>query len=352
MEALLKSIYYDPSASGSFGGARNLVRASNSKRKTTKNWLESQDVYTLHRARRRQFPRRKTIVGMKNTQYQLDLIDLKSLAKFNDGFKYILTCVDVFSKFIYALPIKNKTGKECARAFERVLKERKIRQVSFDRGGEFYNSVFLNLLKKYGVKHFSSYDYSIKGAVVERFNKTLMSKLYKMFTRRGTYRYLEVLPEVITSYNRTPHSSIGVSPLEVNRDNREDVFWRLYERNSKPNQKPKLDRHTLVRISQLRNRFQKGYRANFTEEIFKINKAVAGNPPVYKLRDYNDREIHGIFYYPELSVVRNPDDVFLIEKILSTRTRKKKTLYLVKWLGYGDEFNSWVEKKDLKEYIN
>ena len=349
---IFKKLYYNTTKPDSYGGIQALQRASHRKRKDVKSWLRSQDVYTLHRTARRNFKRRKTIVFGEDSQYQLDLIDVSKIAHENDRFKFILTAIDVFSKYGFAIPMLNKTAKSTTEAFSKILLERPIKSVSFDRGSEFYNKNFQSLLAKHNVRHFSTYNYIQKASIVERWNQTLLRKLYKLFTETGSKRYVEVLPEIVDSYNHSIHTSTGYTPVNVNSSNREEVWINLYEKYPHANKPRKYAVGDKVRVSRLMGRFEKSYLPNFSEEIYIIDKAIESDPSYYFLKDYSGEEIKGCFYEEEMQLVNKTDDVYLIEKIISTRKRKRKMEYLVKWVGYDDSFNSWIKENDFRRYIN
>mgnify|MGYP003413297546 FL=1 len=101
----MNQLYYEAGEPGSFGGVRPLARFSGSPVKAAKNWLITQDTYTLHKPVTKKFPRRKTFAKGIDDLYQADLADMRNLCPYNDGFCYILTCIDVFSRYAFAVPI-------------------------------------------------------------------------------------------------------------------------------------------------------------------------------------------------------------------------------------------------------
>ena len=213
-----------------------------------------------------------------------------------------------------------------------------------DKGTEYLNSQFQSMLKKHGIHFYTSENEDIKAAVVERFNRMLKERLYRYFTRANTYRYLDVLHDVVLSYNRTRHRSIGMAPVEVKSGNESDIAKRLY-----PN-KPKKFKWTLnigdnVRITVGRNVFRKGYVGNWSEEIFTIQQRYPTQPVTYGLVDAVREPIKGRFYRFELQKVEKPsDDYYSVEKILKTRELPGgRVQYFVKWRGYPDSMNSWTD---------
>jgi hypothetical protein len=153
----------------------------------------------LHKPTRRRFPRRQVVVYGIDHQWQADY--LGKLAYYNKGFKYLLTCIDVLSKYAWVLPLKDKTGTSLKEAFQVIFKTgRQPICLQTDRDD---------------VHFFTMYNDETKASIVERFNRTLKTKMWKYFTHRETLKYMDVLPDMVESYNRTVHRSIGMPPAEV-----------------------------------------------------------------------------------------------------------------------------------------
>ena len=207
--------------------------------------------------------------------------------------------------------------------------------VQFDEGKDFYNVGVRELLKSHNVDYFSTHS-DKKAAVVERFNKTLKTMMWKYFYSKGTYNWIGVLDELTKNYNSTKHGSILMKPKDVNKTNENMIWITLYGSPTGHLPLPKFRIGDTVRVSKYKSVFAKGYEANFTEDIFKVRKVLRGDPTVYELEDHKDEPIIGKFYEEELSVVNKKDDTYRIEKIL----RKKKNMALVKWLGYDSR--SWA----------
>lgn len=334
----MERVYYDPSKSGSFGGVRPLTRHSSGD---AKKWLTSQDAYTLHKPVRRKFPRRKTFSKGIDDLYQADLADMQSLSRYNDGYRFILTCIDVFSKRAFAIPLKDKRGPSIADAFEKIFTERTPVFLQTDRGTEFLNSQVQNIFRKYDIKHYWSLNDDIKAACVERFNRTIKTRLFRYLTHRHTNRWIDVLASLIESYNISFHRTIGMAPNEVTAENTQQVADRMYPAKTTPHWKFKIG--DKVRISKYKNVFEKGYLQNWTDEIFVIAIRHSTSPVTYGLKDLLGEEIKGKFYEQELQKVeKEADDVYVVEKVIKTRRRGGKLEHFVKWKGYADKFNSWT----------
>lgn len=345
MNSVLSDVYSNPSHPASFGGINSLNRVLKGKVKTKdiKSWLQTKDSYTLHKGLRHKFSRNRVIVGGLNEQFQADLVDMQSLAKFNDNFKYILTCIDILSKYAWAIPLKDKSGKNVVLALKIIFSERKPEYFQTDKGSEFTNKLVQNFLKKEKVSFFTTHN-ATKASVVERFNRTFKNKMWRFFTEKNTRRYIDVIDELIYSYNNTWHRSIKTEPSAVSIDNQSEAWKNLYESQTfkKSNIKPKLNVGDTVRISKEKLRFEKGYEQNWTREIFTIHKILPRSPTVYKRKDLTGEIIQGTFYEQELQKVSD-SGFYPVEKILKKRKRQGKTEYFVKFLGYPEKFNTWVQ---------
>ena len=307
-ERTLEKSYFSPEQSGSLGGVAALKHGLEKRKKkfktsTIKKWLESQDTYSLHKPVVRKFKRRATIVSGLNDQFQCDLIDIKKFKKYNKKFQYILTVIDVFSKYGWARALKSKEGIEVAKHLKTILTERKCRAMQSDKGREFYNVNVKKLFEAKGIKHFSTENDDIKAACVERFNRTIQNKLHRWFTKSKTFQWIDVLPKIITSYNNTVHRATNVTPANITHNNEEDVWQRLYSHLTAPSQKSKFNIKDYVRISKYKHIFSKGYDANWSTEIFIIDKVLVTDPITYQLRDRKGEHIHGSYYEKELQKV-------------------------------------------------
>ena len=340
-ERLLKQQYYTVKKPGSYGGVQSLARATKKRPEQVLPWLQEQDTYTLHRPVRHTFPRRKVIAPEPGYQWQADLVDVSNIKKFNDGYTFLLTVIDVFSKRAWCIPLKNKSATSLVTAFESLLNSNKVKHLQTDKGKEFLNKQLQTLLKKHKVNFFTTHNEETKASIAERFNRTLKTKMWKYFTQHNTRRYVDILDDLMFSYNHSYHRSIKMAPVDVNPKNQHQVWNNLYG-NSKY-VAPKLKEGDTVRISKAKKQFKKGYLPNWSEEIFTVHKVKRTQPPVYVLKDFHDEVLEGTFYEQELQKVKvSKEKLYLVESVLDKRTRRGKTEYLVKWKGYPDSFNQWV----------
>ena len=338
----LQQRYYDPKRVGSYGGVAALRRVV--PEQEVERWLSEQDTYTLHKPVRRRFKRRCVVVGGPNQQWQADLVDMSRLKKVKDGTTFILTVINVFSKLAWCVPLKNKSAASLVAAFTQLLSNGAPNTLQTDKGTEFLNRSLQKLLKEHGVHHFATHNEETKASIVERFNRTLKTRMWRYFTKTQSVRYVDVLQAFMRSYNDTYHRSIGMAPSEVTSTNQETVWQRLYGHESVGT--PKFRVGNRVRISKAKRHFEKGYMANWTEELFTIVDAHRSDPPVYRLADCHGDKLDGTFYEPELQKVVVPKGkTYRVESIL--RWRNKRREVLVKWSGYPTSFDSWIDAKTL-----
>ena len=164
-----------------------------------------------------------------------------------------------------------------------------------DRGSEFKHFKFQNFLKQQGVRFFTTFN-NTKASVVERFNQTLKTKRWKYFFQNHTYCYLNVLDQLLESYNKTYHSSIKRAPIEVPPENERDVWSILYGNMKNVKRKPFTFKVGDTVQSKQKLIFEKGYETNWTEELFVVTECVPRIPPVYRIKDLLDEPSQGTFY--------------------------------------------------------
>lgn len=298
-----------------------------------------QIIEELYHSARRNYVRRKVIMyGMYDT-FQIDLVEMIPYASQNKQYKYILTVIDIFSKYAWALPVKTKSSQNVTNAMNKILESGHVpKNVHSDKGKEFYNAEFQRLMRRHNINLYSTYTI-MKASIVERFNRTLKTKMWKRLHLNGSHKWIDILPKLVDEYNNTKHSTIKMKPKDVNESNENHLLNTVY--NYKREMKsPKFHVGDHVRISKQKHLFEKGYTANWTGEIFKIDKVQLTSPITYMLKDYKNGNISGAFYGEELQHVKHPE-IYLIEKIV----RKRGDKMFVKWLGFDDSHNSWISKE-------
>ena len=274
--------------------------------------------------------------SFKDNIWGVDLADMQLLSKFNKGFRFLLCVIDIFSKYAWVVPLKDKKDISFVNAFQIILKEsnRKPNKIWVDKGSEFYNKSFKKWLRDNNIEMYSANNEG-KSVIAERFIRTLKNKIYKYMTSISKNMYINKLDDIVKKYNSTYHTSIKMKPVDV-KDNTYIDFKKVV--NDKD---PKFKIGDHVRISKYKNIFTKGYVSNWSEEIFIIKKIKNTVPWTYVINDLNGEEIIGTFYENELQKTKQNE--FRKEKVIK---RNGDKLY-VKWKGYDNSFNSWIDKKDI-----
>lgn len=365
-EEYLTSIYYDPKHPASFSSARKLYKAVRQAGKFVisqskiQKWLQGQDTYTMHRPSLRKFKRNKVIVDGIDSQWDADLMDMSYVAEHNDGSRYVLMAIDVFSRYAWAVPIATKKAEDVLRGMRQLLSTgRTPNAIRTDKGKEFTSAKMSRFFKDRNILHTVTQN-EVKANYVERLIKTIKGRLSKYFQEKNTFSYLNVLSDVIDSYNHTYHRSIKKTPNSVNENNQFDLWQQLYiephvklprdkkrkksKRKKKKKSPFKYKINDTVRVSYLRNIFTREYDNRWSGEIFTVTHRLLRNGiPVYNVKDYAGDQIRGTFYEQELQGVDfDPDKTFKIEKVLKTKGRGKNKSYLVRWQHWPPKYDSWV----------
>lgn len=350
-DQVLTTLYFNPDSPCAFSGAAALqheARKFGISGKDVSKFLEKQATYTLHKSVRRRFPRNRTVAVGIDTDWQADLSDMQRLSRFNEGFNYLLVCVDVLSKYAWVLPMKTKTASETAKTFEHILKGgRKPWRLYTDKGKEFIGSPFQRMLAKHDIQFIQSESPDVKASIAENFMRIIKTRLWRYFTEHHTKKYISVLPKIVEGLNKRQHRSIKRRPIDVNISNENEVWQTLYGKKNVP-VKFRFKTGDKVRMMLKKDTFKQGYLKTFSNEIFTITQRIERNPPVYKLVDWGGEPITGIHYESELVKVHEGDDpVYDIDNILKKRTRNNIKEVYVSWKGYPSKFNSWVPESDV-----
>ena len=187
VDSLLQELYFDTKKPVAFTVVLPLYRYAKKllpsiKLSQVKSWLEQNETYTLHKPVRYNFRRNRVIVDGIDDQWQADLVDVSSLARFNKGYRFLLTCIDVFSKFAWVVPLKDKTSKTLVTAFKSILdKGRAPDKLQTDKGMEFLNRLFQEFVKRDDIGFFTT-NSEMKASIIERFNRSLKTRMWKYFT--------------------------------------------------------------------------------------------------------------------------------------------------------------------------
>lgn len=313
--------------------------------------LSSVESYTLHRGYRSD-ERNPTFSHFKRYMFQMDLVFTLDLAEDNDGVKYLLTVIDTFTRYAWVRMLKDKTGDTVLNAFKSILEDagKPPIHIIIDRGTEFNNAKFTKFCLEQKIK-LDNPDSSVHAAFIERFNLTLQQLIYRYLSENETRRFVGVLSQLLETYNNRHHRMIGTTPHIAENDPTTHLEIRM--KTLKHHDKIKLKPVTLkigdtVRIFKLKNKFSRGYTEQMQEEIFKVKSIKTNNKiPMYTLETYNgDETLKGNFYSYEL--VKVTADVFRVEKVLKKRKINGLVQLFVKWKGFKDIYNSWINAGDVQ----
>ena len=356
----LKEHYRQPGHPLAFSGIQNIYNyfKGRLKKSEIKEALGAIESYTLQR----EFhsgKRNPSYSHFKRYRFEADLVDVQRLAQDNDGVNYLFTCIDTWSRFAWVRALPSKHGPVVLEAFKSMLDEAgsKPKICCFDRGSEFWNNDFKAYCVANGIILIPP-DTSIHSPFIERFNRSFKSLVYSYMVEHETNRYLsktlpdgsqlQLLPLFVQTYNNRKHRMIGVSPqqaetmpeLEIGIQKRLNTYHEKTKR-----QQPNLHVGDQVRVAKIKGKFSRGFHEQASQEIFKIAKIKTNLPiPLYVLSNYRgDEIIKGSFY--EFELVKIEGDLFRIEKVIKRRKYRGKNQLFVKWKGFDDTYNSWVDGK-------
>ena len=371
----LRSLYRDPSFEGSLGGRLRFYRAVKKihpsiTQAEIDEYLKTDDGYTLHKPAKKPRAFRRVFTKRIGYLYQIDLVDMSELKNQNEGFRWIIVCIDTFSKKLWCFKTKDKSAETTTDALRDLLTVNRPEKIQTDEGSEFINEKFKALCKSLKIILYTTHDEK-KAVIVERVNRTLKTRMYRYFTTRGTKVWHDILDDLVDGYNKSYHSSIKCAPIDVNKTN-ESKIRRILFPQKKSRRQVKKDLTTKrkasaahrvqrvklfkigdsVRVSRKKHVFEKGYEQTWTHEVYYIykrnkvkNKLTV--PVTYGLKDYNHEVIKGSFYPEELQLVDKSNNIWPVEKILQMRKNGKNIQFLVKWKGYSDQFNSWISDAEM-----
>ena len=142
---------------------------------------------------------------------------MQSLSRYNKGIKYLLCAIDLFSKYAWVVPIKDKKGISIVNAFKKISKGRKPNKILVDQSSDFFNNSFKGFLKMNNIEMYSAYNEG-KSVVAERFTRTLKNKFFKHMTAISKNIYFDTLEDIVDKYNNTVHRTIKMKHIEVTSD--------------------------------------------------------------------------------------------------------------------------------------
>lgn len=355
----LKQIYTNPNQGGSFAGAKKLWQEvkrrgyfKNVKLKDIQKFLDTLTSYSLFRPAVRKFHKPAVYVTSVDDQISSDLVDVSKLSSQNSQIKYLLTAIEVLSRFAYVRPLKSKEGSVVADAMRSILDQsgKHFKSNCTDLGSEFKAASWKGLMKEYNIRHFFAGG-SGSCTILERFHRNLRTKMARYMYENQTDVYQDKLQSFVDSYNKTLHSSIGFRPVDVNEKNEHQVYQTLYLDKKMPASKPyKFKTNDTVRISYRRNIFDREGTQRWSEQLYTIvSRRRLRNINLYKLRDCGGENITGSFYEQEMSNAGIGENTkYRIESLLEEKTNDAGIrMVKVQWAGHPKECATWEPKASI-----
>ena len=272
------------------------------KRDLTKIFID--EIYSS--PPRKNYPTNKIIYNHTDEIWSIDLADMIDYKISNNkGYRYIFIVIDNFSKYLWAIPLKNKYSQTITNEFSNILttSKRQPLKVESDRGREFYNSIFQNFLKSKSIRHYSRY--TDKGpSIAERVIRTIRNLLKKPVFEKGKASWIDELPSIVKKYNNTIHGSTKMTPIQASKkSNERKVYSNLQDKREK--QTPKYKLGQLVRTADIKRVFSKGDSTNYSYILYTITEVIHDTIPSYKLNYLPERYNENLLLPTKLTLEQN-----------------------------------------------
>lgn len=361
----LEDRYRQPGHKLAFSGRTALGRhfGTRLKPEAIEKWLSSVHAYTLHRESKRPRKRNPYFIYKLRQQVQMDLVDFNTWGKnnlpdHNDGYRFIITAIDSFSRKGWIAKIKSKGANDALDGIKAILHKMETedpfllpKSIYADQGGELKNRVLDAYLQSKNIRIYYAVS-DVKAAIVERWNKTLQELVYKHLSEKETFRWIDIIDGYVDTYNKRGHRSLQyMSPNQAEEvGNQTRVLGIHEERYAAATQSKRLPKYKvddIVRVRLKRNIFQRGYHERFSPDLFKIISINTRLPqPMYKVENLSTaKQPSNTYYFEQLQPVNT--DVFRVESVVREEKRKGKKWYLVKWMNFHSGHNSWIPAENI-----
>ena len=346
----------NPAAFAGLKSVYNQVKKSDKDitREDVRKYLEEEDTYNLHKPKRNtRYPTLGYLATAPNSDWQADLADFQMLKEQNKGFSFLLVCIDVLSKKIYAEPLKTKSPVYVLEGFKKIINSAKtapIRLVT-DAGKEFEAKIMQTFYERNGIIKKVVYSEHHAG-IAERAIRTIKERLYRYFTLKRTNVWIDVIDKIVEAINSSVNRSIGMAPNDVTDEKANEIYEQVFRPKIKGRAKiakgDKFNVGDLVRLNKWKGVFGKGYTANYTKELFRITEAKTSFPPHYRIEDLNGEKILGVYYPQDFSRVRIGENE-RVGKVISERNSKKGKEFKVQWINENKE--EWLTESNRYKII-
>lgn len=261
-----------------------ILRDNNIKatHKEVKEWIKQQNIAQVHKPITNIKAKQRHIIATAPYEtYQMDLLDYQKYARNNNGNRYILICVDLFTRKAYAEAIKTKKPTDTKQGLSKILLKETPSVIYSDNGNEWKGD-FKKFLNEKNILHFTNEvgDHNTLG-IIDRFSRTIKNAIAKYMTANNTTQWVNILEKLIKLYNNTPHTAINdIKPKNADKNPERYEIGAINFEKQKHNAKIDNRPHNLhvgdyVRIQQPKKQFKKGYEITYSKDIYKINKMTA-----------------------------------------------------------------------------
>ena len=255
---------------------------------------------------RKNYPTNRIVYNHIDEIWSIDLADMIDYKISNNkGYRYIFIVNDNFSKYLWAIPLKNKNSETITNEFSKILttSKRKHLKLDSDGGTEFYNSIFQNFVKSKNIQHYSRY--TDKGpSIAERVIRTIRNLLKKPVFEKGNANWLSELPSVNKKYNNTIHSSTKMTPVQPSKKLSEKLVYSNLQ-DQRLRQKPKFKLGQLVRTADIKRVFSKGDSTNYSYILYTITEIIHDTIPSYRIDYLPERYNQNLLLPSKLSIEKN-----------------------------------------------
>jgi len=307
MEELYKQFNYP-----SFDKFKKILKLNNviASNKEILDFIKTQTINELHKPTQKIKENYKFIIAFEPYEMlQIDLLDYSKYSRTNKGYKFILIAVDVFSRYAFAKPIKNKTPENVLDGFK-LFNIKNINSVYSDSGNE-YKGVFSKYLNEHNIISLKAEigDHNSLG-IIDRFSKTLKIMISKYMTANETTRYYDVLDDLLKAYNNTPHTALGdISPSNSFSGENYNLIKRINLEKLKHNKsiikKNKIKVGDNVREKLKKKLFDKGYEITYSKNVYNV---VAVNGDKVELNDGRTKRMSDLIVVNPNNNIPNTDE--------------------------------------------
>ena len=343
---LLEKIYYGDSIGARRGPAALHAQARKQGHKgitlkDCKTYLSSQLVYTRYRPARRRYPRNSIIALFCGEVVQIDIMDMQWCRGENDGYLYSLLSYDTYSKYLTSFPMKNRSIASVIEGLEDLVSNLpfSIARIYWDKESSFMSGKVKDWLRVNDILSYTTTS-QVKAPSVERVIRTIRTALSRFFESTGTLRWIDYLPQFVSTYNNRKHTVTKVKPLDLAND----PMMIVSDKRRKKMEVKLPAVGSYVRLNKSRGTFDKESKGTWTTEVFRVvsRKRSQAIPLIY-LEDLLGEKIAGGFYPEEYQVV-DWDGTKEVGEVVKTRTRRGVTEYLVSYDGWPHKFNEWTQE--------